>query len=105
MAHLLCLFGRHKRSAKERTRDANGLLRSQCVRCGVRMVRPRGSRVWVAHGRRDLHAQTAPIRRLLDRLTGPVIFLLVMGALLGVALWIGGPSPPRKPVSAKVGAR
>jgi len=104
MANILCLFGRHKRSAKERTRDANGLLRSQCVRCGVRMVRPRGSRAWVAHGHRDLRAQTAPIRVLLDRLTGPVLFLLLLGALLGVALWIGG-SAIQRPPSAKATAR
>ena len=94
MAHILCLFGRHKRSAKERARDANGLLRSRCLRCGVRMVRPRGSGRWVAHGSRDLRAQTAPLRVLLDRLTGPVLFLLVMGGLLGLALWIGGPATP-----------
>ncbi len=94
MAHLLCLLGRHRRSAKRRFRDGDGLLQSNCVRCGVRMVRPRGSGRWVAHGSRDLRAQTAPLRALADRLTGPVIFLLLMGALLGTALWIGGPEPP-----------
>jgi hypothetical protein len=105
VAHLLCLFGRHKRSAKQRTRDAGGLLRSQCARCGVRMVRPRGSRRWVAHGNRDLRVQMAPVRALLDRLTGPVIFLLLMGALLGMALWVGGPPAPRAaPASGKAAA-
>ena len=63
------------------------------------MVRPRGSRTWVAHGNRDFRAQTAPVRALLDRLSGPVIFLMLMGALLGLALWIGGPSVPRPSAS------
>lgn len=99
--NIRCLFGRHQRSVEGRFRDADGLLKSTCTRCGVRMVRARGSRIWVAYANRDFRARTAPVRLLLDRLTGPVIFLLVMGGLLGAALWIGGPP---KPLSNRVEA-
>ena len=91
MPKLLCLFGHHRRSAADRHRDADGLYRSVCRRCGVGMVREQGSGRWLVLEDRDRRRRTRWIRRTLDRLTGPVLFLLLLGAALGAALLLRGP--------------
>lgn len=91
MPKLLCLFGRHRRSAADRRQDADGLYRSVCRGCGVGMVREKASGRWLVLVDRDRRRRTRWIRRALDRLTGPVLFLLLLGTALGVALLLRGP--------------
>ena len=91
MLKLRCLLGSHRRSAADRHRDPDGLYRSVCRRCGVGMVREKASGRWLVLEDRDRRRRTRWIRRALDRLTGPVLFLLLLGAALGFALLLRGP--------------
>ena len=87
---LLCRLGRHRRARAERYRDADGLIKSVCVRCGVRMVRERQSGQWLVHGDRDRRHRTRPMRRALDQLTGPVLFLLLLAGAFGLVVYLRG---------------
>jgi len=88
--NLRCLLGRHSRSPKARTVGPDGLYHSVCRRCGVRMVRERQTGRWLAFHHRDRRRQLRPLRRLGDRLTGPILFLLLLGLVFGLAAWLGG---------------
>lgn len=105
MTKLRCHLGLHSRSPGDRHREADGLYRSVCRRCGIGMVRERRSGRWLPMQDRDRRRRTRWIRRALHRLTGPVLFLLLLGAALGAALLLRAPAgrAPASPLAA--GAR
>lgn len=90
MPKLRCLLGWHRRSPAERFRDRDELVKSRCLRCGRRMVRDKASGRWRAYANRDFRARSTPVRDLLERLTGPVLFLMLLALLLGLTLWLRG---------------
>ena len=89
---MLCRFGRHRRARGARYRDVDGLIKSVCIRCGVRMVRERETGHWLVHGDRDRRRRTRPLRRALDQLTGPILFLMALAGAFGLILWYRGQS-------------
>lgn len=91
-SRLLCLAGIHRRSSARRRRDADGLYRSVCSRCGIGMMRERQTGRWLVYEDRDRRRRHRRFRRKLDRLTGPVLFLLVLALGFGIAMWLHAPA-------------
>lgn len=57
LRRLLCLFGRHERSAGRVREDADGIFRSNCRTCGCELERDDATRRW------DTRRKTAGVRK------------------------------------------
>lgn len=91
MRKLFCRLGWHKRARNLRFRDGDGLIKSNCEGCGIRMVRERLTGRWlVISAERDVRERGALLKAL-DGLIGPALFVvLLLTVLAAIFLARGG---------------